>query len=276
MVRTRRAWRWWNPGRCGRDFYSDKREFGADAVSGAAEIDSSGMQFGMDLISSEAQAGNWVAGLTAQYGSVNAESSGGGGVGKLESSGYGVGATLSWFGFSGFYTDVQAQIGMVDSDYSSNTMGVINSGVSSETSLAALEAGWRMAMGERATLVPQGQISMSSVNSDGFVSGDIDVRPAITTGIEGRIGLAAEYALSRGGFRVSGSLYRTLSEPDGVIVNNKIIEQGLPDGWMEFGIGGSLDVSDDAVIFFDGTWSTGDGRDEASGASFSGGFKLNW
>ena len=257
-------------------FYSDKREFGADAVSGAAEIDSSGMQFGMDLISSEAQAGNWVAGLTAQYGSVNAESSGGGGVGKLESSGYGVGATLSWFGFSGFYTDVQAQIGMVDSDYSSNTMGVIKSGVSSETSLAALEAGWRMAMGERATLVPQGQISMSSVNSDGFVSGDIDVRPAITTGIEGRIGLAAEYALSRGGFRVSGSLYRTLSEPDGVIVNNKIIEQGLPDGWMEFGIGGSLDVSDDAVIFFDGTWSTGDGRDEASGASFSGGFKLNW
>ena len=257
-------------------FYSDKREFGADAISGAAEIDSSGMQFGMDILTSEAQAGKWVAGLTAQYGSVNAKSTGSGGVGTLESSGYGVGATLSWFGYSGFYADAQAQLGTVESDYSSNTMGVIKSGVSAGTALAALEAGWRMAMGERTTLVPQGQISMSSVNSDGFVSGDMDVRPAITTAVEGRIGLAAEYALSRGAIRVSGSLHRSLSDANGLIVDDKTINQGLPDGWMEFGIGGSLDVSDDAVIFFDGTWSAGDGRDDASGASLSGGFKFNW
>ena len=257
-------------------FYSDKREFGADATGGAAEIDSNGMQFGMDLFSAESQSGKWVAGVTAQYGSVTAESVGVGGVGTLEASGYGVGATVSWFGYSGLYADAQAQFGTVDSDYSSNTMGVIKSGVSAGTALAAIEAGLRMAMGERSTLVPQGQISMSSVDREGFVSGDLDVRPAITTAIEGRLGVAAEYALSRGGIRVSGSLHRTLSEADGLVVDGKTIDQGLPDGWIEFGIGGSLDVSDDAVIFFDGSWSAGSGRDDASGASLSGGFKLNW
>ena len=257
-------------------FYSDKREFGADAVGGDAEIDSSGFQFGIDLFVREAAAGKWIAGLTAQYGTVKAETQGGGGAGRQESSGQSVGATLSWLGYGGFYADAQAQLGAVDSDYSSDTMGVVGSGVSAGTSLLALEAGWRIAVGEGATLVPQGQLGMSSVRSDGFTSGSLDVESGTATSLDGRVGLAAEFAVPGGGVRVSGNLWRTLSEPDGTVVNGKTVEPGGPDGWAEFGVGGSFDLNDDTVLFLDGTWRTGVGDGDASGASISGGLKLNW
>ena len=257
-------------------FYSDKREFGADAVGGDAEISSNGFQFGIDLFEREAAAGKWIAGLTAQYGTVKAETKGAGGTGRQESSGQGVGAAISWLGYDGFYADAQAQFGAVDSDYSSDTMGVISSGVSAATSLLALEAGWRIAMGGNATLVPQGQLSMSSVKSDGFTTGSLDVESGTATSLDGRLGLVTEFAVPGGGIRVGGNLWRTLSEPDGTVVNGKAVERGGPDGWAEFGVGGSFDLNDDTVFFLDGTLRTGLGDGDASGASISGGLKLNW
>ena len=257
-------------------FYSDKREFGADAVGGDAEISSNGFQFGIDLFEREAAAGKWIAGLTAQYGTVKAETQGAGGTGRQESSGQGIGAAISWLGYDGFYADAQAQLGAVDSDYSSDTMGVISSGVSAATSLLALEAGWRIAMGGNATLVPQGQLSMSSVKSDGFTTGSLEVESGTATSLDGRVGLVTEFAVPGGGIRVGGNLWRTLSEPDGTVVNGKAVERGGPDGWAEFGVGGSFDLNDDTVFFLDGTLRTGLGDGDASGASISGGLKLNW
>ena len=261
-------------------FIRDKQELGATEISGAAEIDSTGFQMGMDLFSSETAGGRWIGGLTAQYGSVNAESHGGGGVGKQESTGFGLGGTLSWLGYGGFYTDAQAQFGSVDTDYNSDTGSVIKKGAASNTALAGVEIGWRIAAGDAATLVPQGQISWSSVNGRSFTSddGSLEVDPGTSSTSEARLGLAAEFALPRGGIRFSGSVSRRLSDPDGMTVNGKTIEQELPDGWAEFGFGGSLDMTDNLVFFLDGTWRSGlgDGGDEATGSSVSGGLKLSW
>ena len=57
-----------------------------------------------------------------------------------------------------------------------------------------------------------------------------------------------------------------------------VIDRGLPDGWAEFGVGGSLDVTEDMAILLDGSWRFGLGGEDdgASGASLSGGFKFNW
>ena len=255
--------------------HGDRWDYGA---GGAAMIDSSGFEVGMDLLSRESSGGKWIAGLTAQYGTVGAEAAAGGGVGRQGASGYGVGATLSWLGYGGFYADAQAQAGMSDSDFSSDTGGAIRSGVSARTAVAALELGWRVAASDSATIVPQAQISMSGVSGDGFVSGSLDVAESSAASLDGRIGLAAEIALREGYLRFSGSLLRALSELDGTVINGRTVEHGLPDGWAEFAVGGSLDLSEDRVLFLDGTWRTGLGGEggDAGGASISGGLKVNW
>ena len=255
--------------------HGDRWDYGA---GGAAMIDSSGFEVGMDLLSRESSAGKWIAGLTAQYGTVGAEAAAGGGVGRQGAFGYGVGATLSWLGYGGFYADAQAQAGMSDSDFSSDTGGAIRSGVSARTAVAALELGWRVAASDSATIVPQAQISMSGVSGDGFVSGSLDVAESSAASLDGRIGLAAEIALREGYLRFSGSLLRALSELDGTVINGRTVAHGLPDGWAEFAVGGSLDLSEDRVLFLDGTWRTGLGGDggDAGGASISGGLKFNW
>ena len=255
--------------------HGDRWDYGA---GGAAMIDSSGFEVGMDLLSRESSGGKWIAGLTAQYGTVGAEAAAGGGVGRQGASGYGVGATLSWLGYGGFYADAQAQAGMSDSDFSSDTGGAIRSGVSARTAVAALELGWRVAASDSATIVPQAQISMSGVSGDGFVSGSLDVAESSAASLDGRIGLAAEIALREGYLRFSGSLLRALSELDGTVINGRTVEHGLPDGWAEFAVGGSLDLSEDRVLFLDGTWRTGlgGGGGDAGGASISGGLKFNW
>ena len=255
--------------------HGERWDYGA---GGAAMIDSSGFEVGMDLLSRESSAGKWIAGLTAQYGTVGAEAAAGGGVGRQGASGYGVGATLSWLGYGGFYADAQAQAGMSDSDFSSDTGGAIRSGVSARTAVAALELGWRVAASDSATIVPQAQISMSGVSGDGFVSGSLDVAESSAASLDGRIGLAAEIALREGYLRFSGSLLRALSELDGTVINGRTVAHGLPDGWAEFAVGGSLDLSEDRVLFLDGTWRTGlgGGGGDAGGASISGGLKVNW
>ena len=255
--------------------HGDRWDYGA---GGAAMIDSSGFEVGMDLLSRESSGGKWIAGLTAQYGTVGAEAAAGGGVGRQGASGYGVGATLSWLGYGGFYADAQAQAGMSDSDFSSDTGGAIRSGVSARTAVAALELGWRVAASDSATIVPQAQISMSGVSGDGFVSGSLDVAESSAASFDGRIGLAAEIALREGYLRFSGSLLRALSELDGTVINGRTVAHGLPDGWAEFAVGGSLDLSEDRVLFLDGTWRTGlgGGGGDAGGASISGGLKVNW
>ena len=255
--------------------HGDRWDYGA---GGAAMIDSSGFEVGMDLLSRESSGGKWIAGLTAQYGTVGAEAAAGGGVGRQGASGYGVGATLSWLGYGGFYADAQAQAGISDSDFSSDTGGAIRSGVSARTAVAALELGWRVAASDSATIVPQAQISMSGVSGDGFVSGSLDVAESSAASLDGRIGLAAEIALREGYLRFSGSLLRALSELDGTVINGRTVAHGLPDGWAEFAVGGSLDLSEDRVLFLDGTWRTGlgGGGGDAGGASISGGLKVNW
>ena len=261
-------------------FIRDKQEFGATEISGKTEFSSDGFQLGLDVFSSETAGGKWIGGLTAQYGSVTAEANGGGGVGKQESEGYGLGATLSWLGYGGFYTDSQAQFGAVDTDYSSDTASVIKKGVAASTALAGVEIGWRIAAGDMATFVPQGQISWSSVSGKSFTSDDetLEVNHGTSSTAHARLGLAAEFALPRGGIRFSGSVLRRLSDPSDLTVNGKSVAQELPDGWAEFGLGGSLDVTDSLVFFLDGTWRSGlgDNGDEATGSSVSGGLKLSW
>ena len=255
-------------------FHSDSQSSDAADGFGESEIDSAGVVFGADLLSGEAAGGMWIAGLTAQYGSVSAEARGAGGVGRQEATGYGLGAAATWFGTGGLYADAAAQFGSFEADYSADSTGVIKNGVGGGTSSAALELGRRFAAGDSMTLAPRGRLGWSSVSSDKFTSEDgVEIDLGTSSVMEASVGVAAEFGLSKGGVRVSGTLSRRLGDPDGVAVGGQTVAQAGPDGWMELGFGGTFDVDADSVLFLDGAYRAGG---DSTGLSLSGGLKFNW
>ena len=259
-------------------FVADSLKTDATGTDGESEVSGSRFQIGADLLSGESAGGMWVAGLTVQYGSVSSEAKGSGGTGRHEASGSGVGAAWTWFGTGGLYVDAQAQFGSFEADYTADTVGVIKKGVGGGTSLAAVEVGRRFAAGDGMMVVPSGRLGRSSVATDKFTSEDgieIDLGTASTT--EVRLGIAAEFAFESGGARLSGSVSRSLGDPDGVVIAGQTVERDVPDGWMELGFGGSYDIDEGKALFLDGAWraSLGDGA-ESAGTSLSGGFRINW
>ena len=255
-------------------FYSDSQSSDAADGFGESEVDSAGVVIGADLLSREAAGGNWIAGLTVQYGSVSAEAKGAGGTGRQESTGYGFGAAASWFGADGLYANAAAQFGSFEADYSADSTGVIKNGVGGGTSSAAFEVGRRFAARGAMTLVPKGRLGWSSVSSDKFTSEDgVEIDLGTSSVAEASVGVAAEFGLSKGGVRVSGALSRRLGDPDGVVVGGQTVAQAGPDGWMELGFGGSFDVDANSVLFLDGAYRAGG---DSTGLSLSGGLKFNW
>ena len=255
-------------------FYSDSQSSDAADGFGESEVDSAGVVIGADLLSREAAGGNWIAGLTMQYGSVSAEAKGAGGTGRQESTGYGFGAAATWFGADGLYANAAAQFGSFEADYSADSTGVIKNGAGGGTSSAVFEVGRRFAASGAMTLVPRGRLGWSSVSSDKFTSDDgVEIDLGTSSVAEASVGVAAEFGLSKGGVRVSGTLSRRLGDPDGVVVGGQTVAQAGPDGWMELGFGGSFDVDANSVLFLDGAYRAGG---DSTGLSLSGGLKFNW
>ncbi|MFC7286784.1 autotransporter outer membrane beta-barrel domain-containing protein [Herminiimonas glaciei] len=128
------------------------------------------LQAGVDtLLYENAASGQLIAGVLAQYSNGRTATYSPFGAGKINTNGYGVGATLSWFGNNGLYVDNQLQFNIYDSDLSSKLTGASlihgNNGsgyaLSSELGLdIKQESGW--------TLTPQVQLIYSKVKFDSF------------------------------------------------------------------------------------------------------------
>ena len=255
-------------------FHSDSQSSDAADGFGESDVKSAGVLIGADLLSGETAEGTWIAGLTAQYGSVSAEANGVGGVGKQEATGYGLGAAATWFGANGLYADAAAQSGSYEADYSADSTGVIKNGVGGRAASAAVEVGRRFATNESMTLVPRGRLGWSSVSSDKFASEDgVEIDLGTSSVTEASVGVAAEFGMSKGAVRVSGTLSRRLGDPDGVSVGGQTVEQAGRDGWMELGFGGTFDIDENSAVFVDGAYRAGN---DSTGLSLSGGLKLNW
>src|SRR3546814_17952380 len=86
------------------------------------------MQLGADRVLAGTDKGErLVAGVTAYYGGANSHVRSIFGNGSLKTDGYGLGATLTWYGLNGFYVDGQAQRSWYDSDLDSSILGKLRS-----------------------------------------------------------------------------------------------------------------------------------------------------
>lgn len=150
------------------------------------------LQAGIDGQLYESDAGKLIGGVTVHYGQVSTDISSIFGNGNIDTTGYGFGGTLTWYGNNGFYLDAQGQVTWYDSDLYSDTLrqGLADGNDGFGYALS-LEAGKRIGLNENWTLTPQAQLIWSSVDFDSFTD-PYGARVSLDKGdsLKGRLGLA--------------------------------------------------------------------------------------
>jgi len=154
----------------GRMEASRHRPNAAFSTSGAdRNVDSWQMQMGADATIAERDDGaTLIGGVTAHYGQADASIRSIFGNGAIDTKGYGVGATLTWYGPEGFYADGQGQLSWFDSDLKSNVLGKLAKNDGKGEALS-LEVGKRSQVSDKLTLTPQIQMAYAHVGFDRFV-----------------------------------------------------------------------------------------------------------
>ncbi|MDL2331868.1 autotransporter outer membrane beta-barrel domain-containing protein [Brucella inopinata] len=159
------------------------------------DIDTFIMQAGVDGQFYEGESGKLIGGITSQYGKAYSGISSAESDGKVDTQGWGLGATLTWYGDNGFYVDGQAQANWYDNDFDSTTANRSPANGRKGFGYAlSVETGQRVDLNEHWSLTPQAQLMWSSVDFDSF--NDVwGTAVALRDGdsLTGRIALSADY-----------------------------------------------------------------------------------
>ncbi|RVG24762.1 autotransporter outer membrane beta-barrel domain-containing protein [Sinorhizobium meliloti] len=182
------------------------------------------------------------------------------GDGSIDTRGYGLGATLTWYGQNGFYLDGQGQLTRFDSDLDSDILGRLADGNDGLGYAVSIEAGHRIGLGDTWALTPQAQLVNTSVNFDDFVD-PYGARVSLDDGnsLRGRIGLALDREQQWQGAEGDGRssrLYGTIDLYREFLGDTRADVSGVSfgieaDDWIgEIGIGGSYNWGDDKYSLY--------------------------
>lgn len=152
------------------------------------------LEGGLDGELYQDQAGRLIGGLTAHYGTISGDIDSLYGNGDIDTTGFGLGATLTWYGDNGFYVDAQSQATWYDSDLKSDLVdGAMESGNNGFGYALSLETGRRFAASGPWSITPQAQLVYSSVDFDTF-NDRFGARVSLDDGdsLVGRLGVALD------------------------------------------------------------------------------------
>ncbi len=133
------------------------------------KVDQWQAQLGLEAMLTERSDGAaLVGGLTAHYGKADSSVASVFGNGTIDTQGYGVGATMTWYGPQGFYVDGQVKLSWFDSDLESNILGSLARGNKGDGQAFSLELGKQTPIGLNLSITPQVQMSYAKVDFDRF------------------------------------------------------------------------------------------------------------
>ncbi|QYM71680.1 autotransporter outer membrane beta-barrel domain-containing protein [Pseudochrobactrum sp. Wa41.01b-1] len=157
------------------------------------------LRAGIDGLLHETQDGRLIGGLGAHYGHAKADISSIYGDGEIDTDGYGLSGTLTWYEQNGFYIDGQAHATWYRSDLSADfaltpTLAEDNDGFGYALSL---ESGRRFMLDEHWSVTPQAQLAYSHVDFDSFTDPvSATIKMDRNRSLLGRLGVAVENSLS--------------------------------------------------------------------------------
>ncbi|CAN7423228.1 autotransporter-associated beta strand repeat-containing protein [Caulobacter sp. LjRoot300] len=210
------------------------------------DIDSWKIQFGADQTLAETDKGErLVGGLTAYYGQADSDVRSTFGNGSIKTNGYGVGATLIWYGLKGFYVDGQVQFSWHDSDLNSAVLGELARNNEGRGEALSLEVGKRIPLGAKLSVTPQIQTAYSDVRFDPFIDpAGATVTPDRGDSLKTRWGVSLDRQNAWGGGRshVYGLINLNYEWLDGtrVRVSGTPLDYATERLSGELGVGGSV------------------------------------
>lgn len=213
-------------------------------------IDSWKAQFGVDRILSGEQGGSrLVGGFTVHYGTADTHVSSDYGNGSIDTTAYGLGPTLTWYGKDGTYVDAQAQATWFNSDLASGLAGRLKDGNNAHSYGLSIEAGKSFPVNEGFAIIPQAQLSYVSTDFNRFddkFGAQVDSDKGDS--LQGRIGLALDYTrdLDDGGGKPRrASVYGVVNVKHEFLDGTRVQVSGVPVDsrmgrtWGGIGLGGN-------------------------------------
>lgn len=187
--------------------------------------------------------------------------------GKIDTTGYGVGGSLTWIGTDGLYVDGVGQATWYDSDLSATGFPALVNGNKGFGYALSLETGRRYALSGGWTVVPQAQLVYSSVSFDDFSylnpnGSAVGVSGGGGESLLGRAGVRLEN-LSRNaangqrlqGYGIVNLTYEFLNGTS-VDVGYTPLTQDMERLWGEVGLGGTWAFNDRFSLYGEGLYST--------------------
>lgn len=226
------------------------------------------LQIGVDHMLNESENGTLIGGLAVHYAHGKTNTHSAHGDGDINTDGYGLGGTLTWYNKNGFYLDGQARMTWYSSDLNSRlarkSLTDRNDGFGYATSI---EAGKRIALDSAWSMTPQAQLVYSNVDFDTFTD-TFDARVSNGRGesLQGRLGITLDHESSR--FNARGAPIRThvyglanlhyeFLGATKVNVAGKSFASRNDRLWASLGVGGSYNWDDDKYsVYGEGLVST--------------------
>lgn len=203
-------------------------------------------QIGIDQVLAGTEKGErLVLGFTGHYGEANSHVRSPFGDGSIKTDGYGLGATLTWYGIKGFYVDAQAQFSWYESDLKSAILGNLARNNDGKGESFSVEAGKRTAIGGKLSITPQMQMIYSNVRFDRFTdpAGAIVSRGKADS-LRSRWGISLDRQSEWDGGRshVYGIVNLNYEWLDGTraMVSGTALDYAKDRLWGELGLGASL------------------------------------
>jgi len=238
-------------------------EYEAAASSAAAEYETTTwrLQAGLDGVLRESDSGKLIGGVSVHYGKLDGEITAVDGSGDVDSTGYGLGASLTWYGTNGLYVDAQGQATWLDSDLTSSSLGArLLDGHNGFGYALGLEAGRRFRLNAEWSLTPQAQLVYSKLDFDDFTD-PLGAPVSLEDGdsLRGRLGLAAERAktwqaddgtTSRTNFYGIANLYNEFSDGYRVSILGEELTTRNDRLWGGLGLGGAYNWKNDKYSLY--------------------------
>lgn len=219
------------------------------------------LQVGADGQLYSGDLGDLIGGFSVRYGTISADVSSSSGGGSINSTGYGVGGSMTWHGKTGFYLDAQANATWYDSDLSSSTAGTsLISGNDGFGYAFGLEAGQQMALDTNWSVTPQAQLTYSAIDYDDFTDAfGSTVSLTEAHNLRGRLGISVDYEdnwidgtgqTSRlHGYGIANLYYDFQSNSDVRLSGVKLASEQDPL-WGGLGLGGTYNWSNNKYALY--------------------------
>ncbi|MDW6024373.1 autotransporter outer membrane beta-barrel domain-containing protein [Mesorhizobium sp. BAC0120] len=247
------------------------------------------LETGLDMPLYEQETGMLVGGVSFHYGRISSEIGSPFGDGSIDSTGYGLGGTLTWYGSTGFYVDGQARVTWFDSDIYSDTLArTLASGNDGLGYALSLETGQRVPVSQRWSLTPQAQLAYAAVEFDDFTD-PFGAAVSLEDGdsLLGRLGLSADYEdawtdaagqTSRAHIYGIANLYYDFLDGSRVDVSGVDLVSENEALWGGLGLGGSLSFADGKYTLYGEALARTSLQDFGDSHVLSGsiGFRVNW